>query len=117
MYCNNILKYKDTHSSSKYCKIHTNNPIFKKYIQQTKGAVELLESIGFRKESWESNSTEPSNALKWAIPSRWVVDGVDSCDGEERIPTPDSLATLKNVVEELNFVKQQLSARKSPEEV
>lgn len=117
MYCNNILKYKDTHSSSKYCKIHTNNPIFKKYIQQTKGAVELLESIGFRKESWESNSNETSNALKWTIPSRWIVDGVDSCDGEQSIPIPDSLSALKNVSEELNYVKQQISARKSQEEV
>jgi hypothetical protein len=118
MYCNNILKYKDTHSSSRYCKIHTNNPIFKKYIQQTKGAVELLESIGFGKASWESNTIDISNALKWSTPSRWAavdairgVDGADSCDREQNIPILDGLSYLRKVSEELNFIKQQISTR------
>jgi hypothetical protein len=117
MYCNNILKYKDTHSSSRFCKIHTNNPIFKKYIQQTKGAVELLESIGFGKASWESNTIDISNALKWTMPSRWAVevihgvDGVDSCDREQNNPVLDDLSHLRKVSEELNFIKQQISTR------
>lgn len=121
MYCNNIMKYKDTYSSSKYSKVHTNNPIFKKYIQQTSGAMELLESIGFTKASQSGDNTDIGNAMEWKKPSRWVnnvtenAGAVDDDHQDRNNLVLDDLSHLRKVCEELQSVKQQVATKKSQE--